>query len=62
MVLCVATSADGEMEDPMEIVAWANPVVESAGERKLRKGERRRISEQEKRLREQNLKALGYVE
>jgi hypothetical protein len=60
--LCVATSAAGDMVDPMDVVAWANPVVESAAERKRRRGERRRVSEQEKRLREQNLKALGYVE
>jgi hypothetical protein len=60
--LCVATSAEGDMVDPMEVVAWANPVVESAAERKRRRGERRRLSEQEKRLREQNLRALGYVE
>jgi hypothetical protein len=60
--LCVATSAVGDMVDPMDVVAWANPAVESAAERKRRRGERRRLSEQEKRLREQNLKALGYVE
>jgi hypothetical protein len=60
--LCVETSAKGDMVDPMEVVAWANPVVESAAERRRRKGERRRVSEQENRLREQNLKALGYVE
>ena len=60
--LCVATSAEGDMANPMDVVAWANPVVKSEWERNRRKVERRRVSAQEQKLREQHLKALGYVE
>ena len=59
--MCVATEVTGEMENPEEMVAWAAPMIRSPEQRPHEEQEQERISEREKKLREQQLKALGYV-
>jgi len=61
VTMCVATEAKGEMEDPLEMVAWGNPLISSRVQRPFQENPER-LSKQERRLREQQLKALGYVQ
>lgn len=61
VTLCIATEVSGEMENPEEIVAWKDPAIHSPELRPHYLREQERISERERRLREQQLKALGYV-
>ncbi len=59
--MCVATEVSGEMENSEEMVAWGAPMIRSPGQGPDEELEQERISEREKTLREQQLKALGYV-
>jgi len=59
--MCIATDIEGEAEDLLELAVWANPVVRSKSLRPPRLRPMHQITEQEHRLREQQLKALGYV-
>ena len=59
--MCVATEVTGEMENPEEIVAWGNPLIRSPVHHPHDQRKEGRVSEREKKLREQQLKALGYV-
>ena len=61
VTMCVATEAEGEMEDPLDVVAWGNPLVRSRIQHPRAGPVREKITEQERKLREQQLKALGYV-
>lgn len=62
ITLCIDTEIDGKIENPSEVVLWANPQVLSQTERDRKAFRPERITEQERRLREQQLKALGYVD
>jgi hypothetical protein len=59
--MCVATEVAGEMENPEEMVAWANPLIKSPVHHPHKERKEERISEREQKLREQQLRALGYV-
>ena len=59
--MCVATEVIGEMENPEEMVAWANPLIKSRIQHPYDERKRARVNQREKELREQQLKALGYV-
>jgi hypothetical protein len=59
--MCVATKVTGEMENPAEMVAWGNPLMKSPVHHPYDEQKQARISEREEKLREQQLKALGYV-
>ncbi len=59
--VCIATEVEGEMEDPFRVVAWANPLISSPVHRPYEIPAEAPLTEQERRLREQQLKALGYV-
>jgi len=59
--MCVATEVVGEMDNPEEMVAWGNPLIRSPVHHPYDEQKEERISEQERKLREQQLKALGYV-
>ena len=61
VTMCVTVEVKGEMENPLKMVAWGSPVISSSVQRPFEK-KPERITEQERRLREQQLKALGYVE
>ena len=61
VTMCVATEAQGEMEDPLEMVAWANPRIYSRVQRPFEENPER-LNKQERRLRKQQLEALGYVQ
>jgi len=61
VTMCVATEAQGEMENPLEMVAWGNPLISSRVQRPFQE-KPERLTEQERRLREQQLQALGYVQ
>ena len=62
LTLCLSTIVEGSMEVGEKAVAWANPSIQSRRERLAQVDRRRRITDQERRVREQNLEALGYVE
>ncbi len=61
VTMCVATEAQGEMENPLDVVAWGNPRISSRVQRPFQE-KPERLTEQERRLREQQLEALGYVQ
>jgi hypothetical protein len=61
VTMCVATEAKGEMEDPLDMVAWGNPLISSRVQRPFEE-KPETITEQERQLREQQLKALGYIQ
>ena len=57
--LCIATVVEGETDDLGEFAVWANPAIDSKSQRPVRPRTKHRITEQERKLREQQLKALG---
>jgi outer membrane protein assembly factor BamB len=60
--LCIDTEVDGDIENPSEVVLWANPQIMSQVDRERKTLRSQRITEQERKLQEQQLKALGYVD
>ena len=60
--MCIDTIVTGEAAATEGIVYWSNPMIQSRAERARRAARSRQLSEQEQRLREQQLKALGYVD
>jgi len=62
VTMCIETEVEGEFANPDGIVLWANPQILSAADRERRVARSERISEQEQRLREQQLRTLGYVD
>ena len=61
VTMCVVTEAKSEMEDPLGMVEWANPVVFSRIQRPFQE-KPERLTKQERELRKQQLNALGYVQ
>jgi hypothetical protein len=62
MNLCIsATVAQGD-QDAVKSLVWGNPVIESTSQVPRGPRERSRITEQERKLQERQLKALGYVD
>jgi len=59
--VCIATVVEGETDGLEEFAVWANPAIDSKSQRKVGPRTERRITEQERKVREQQLKALGYV-
>lgn len=59
--MCIATDAEGESADSGELVVWGAPVISSSTQRPTLKARKERITDRERKLREQQLKALGYV-
>jgi hypothetical protein len=62
VTMCIETDVVGGPPNPEGLVLWANPQILSTADRERRENRSQRVSEQEKRLREQQLKALGYVD
>jgi hypothetical protein len=62
VTMCIGTEIEGEVENPEKLVLWANPQILSRKDRERRVARSERITDQERRLREQQLKALGYVD
>jgi hypothetical protein len=62
LTMCLSTSVEGAIGDGEQPAAWAIPSIQSRRERLVYVDRRRRITDQERRVREQNLEALGYVE
>jgi hypothetical protein len=62
LTMCLTTTVEGAPEEAEQAAVWANPSIQSRRERLAQVDRRRRITDQERRLREQNLEALGYVE
>jgi len=60
--MCVSTEVTGEMERPEEMVAWGNPLIRSPVQHPYDEQDQAQVNEREKKLREQQLKALGYVD
>ena len=61
LTMCIETEIEADFPNPESVVLWANPLILSAADRNRRADRSQRISEQERRLREQQLKTLGYV-
>jgi hypothetical protein len=62
LTMCLSASVEEASGDAEKAAVWANPSIQSRRERLAQVNRRRRITDQERRVREQNLKALGYVE
>jgi hypothetical protein len=62
LTMCLAASVDGANGEGEQAAAWGNPPILSRREQLARVSRQQRITDQERRVREQNLKALGYVE
>jgi outer membrane protein assembly factor BamB len=62
ITMCVETEIDARFEKPTDVVLWANPLVLSKTDRERRAQRHQQITEQERRLRDQQLKAIGYVD
>lgn len=62
LTMCLSASVEGAVGDGRQPAAWAIPSIQSRSERLAFGGRRQRISDQERRVRQQNLEALGYVE
>jgi len=60
--LCIATVVEGEADDLGEFAVWAKPAIESKSQRPARPRTEHRITEQERKLRKQQLRTLGYVQ
>jgi hypothetical protein len=59
--MCVATEVVGEWENLEEVIAWGNPLIKSPIHHPYEERKQARVNEREEKLREQQLKALGYV-
>jgi len=59
--MCIATDAEGEAEASVELFLWGVPVISSSTQRPTLKAREERITDQERKLRDQQLEALGYV-
>jgi hypothetical protein len=59
--MCVATEVTGDIENPGEVVAWGNPLISSSLQHPYEELKQEKVNEREEKLREQQLKALGYV-
>jgi hypothetical protein len=62
VTMCLDTNVEGAAEDPSGIALWVNPAVMSKSDRERRALRSQPITDQERRLQEQQLKALGYVD
>jgi hypothetical protein len=62
VTICMETEIEGDLADPDGIALWAKPQILSAADRERRARRTQRISDQEQRLREQQLRTLGYVD
>jgi hypothetical protein len=62
VTMCIETEIDAGFDNPNDIVLWSNPLILSKTDRERRVQRQRQITEQERRLREQQLKAIGYVD
>jgi hypothetical protein len=62
LTMCLSAAVEGAGTDGEPAAAWANPLIQSPRERVAQEHRCRRITDQERRVREQNLEALGYVE
>jgi outer membrane protein assembly factor BamB len=60
--LCIETMVESESGDLGEFAVWANPAIDSKSQPTARSRTKHRITEQERRLREQQLETLGYVQ
>ena len=59
--LCMATEAEGDSLNPLDAVSWGNPLILSSVQHPVAEITEEVLTEQERQLREQQLKALGYV-
>ena len=62
VTMCIENEVGGRLPDPAGVVFWANPQILSATDRERRASRSQRISEQEQRLREQQLRTIGYID
>lgn len=61
--MCIATELEHaeEPDDPIRRALWSNPIIDSRSQHPPRPPSNRQLSEQERTLRDQQLKALGYI-
>lgn len=60
--LCVEAEASGSMDNPHEVIAWANPLVRSPVQRPGDMPEEEPLTDRERELQLRQLQALGYVQ
>jgi hypothetical protein len=59
--MCIATEGEGDVADLGTVAVWSLPVISSSTQRPTLRAREARITEEERRLRDQQLEALGYV-
>ncbi|MFV2073406.1 MAG: aryl-sulfate sulfotransferase [Thermoanaerobaculales bacterium] len=59
--MCMSVDTDGEVKNADKVVAWGAPIVVSKKQRPDLQRPELEITEQERKLREQQLEALGYI-
>jgi hypothetical protein len=59
--MCIATEGEGDLVDLGSLAVWNQPIISSATQRPTLKPREERITEEERKLRDQQLEALGYV-
>jgi len=62
VTMCIETEVGGGLPDPAGVLFWAKRQILSATDRERRAARSQRISEQEQRLREQQLRTIGYID
>jgi len=60
--MCIATDLDGDGADLEKVAVWSVPIISSSTQRPTLKAREQRITEEERKLRDQQLEALGYVD
>jgi hypothetical protein len=61
ITMCVETDIQADFEIPSDVVFWATPLILSRADRERLAARNGHITEQERRLREQQLKSIGYI-
>ena len=59
--MCIATEGEGDLVDLGTIAVWNQPIISSATQRPTLKPRAERITEEERKLRDQQLEALSQV-
>ncbi len=62
ITLCVSTEVEGTMENPERMVRWAYPIIKSKWQTPDGVRSEDELDEVERKLRRQQLEALGYIE
>ena len=62
VTMCYSAQAEGSMDDPLQMVAWAYPRIVSSWQRPSDEPALSKLSDEERAFRKLQLEALGYVD